>query len=115
MQSMQNIRAAIKRKLSLHDKNPPFDTAQDEDDVDEETRAHLEKEYERAEAEADNHPQGKPGSFLNKLIMHGNKKTEDELVKDAQDREAARRRAATGDGVLVETGPGAAGKENVRP
>jgi hypothetical protein len=47
--------------------------------------------------------------------MHGNKKTEDELLKDAEDREAARRRAATGDGVLVETGAGAAGKENVRP
>ncbi|KAF1821672.1 uncharacterized protein K489DRAFT_381658 [Dissoconium aciculare CBS 342.82] len=110
---MQSIRNAIKRKLSLHDKNPPFDTAQDEDDVDDETRGHLEKETERAETEG--HPHGKPGSFLNKLIMHGNKKTEDEIARDAEAREAARRRAATGDGVLVETGAGTAGKENVQP
>jgi hypothetical protein len=36
--------------------------------------------------------------------MHGNKKTEDELARDAQEREAAR-----------QAGAGVSGKENVRP
>lgn len=33
-------------------------------------------------AEAENHPEGKPGSFLNRLISHGNKKTEEQLAKE---------------------------------
>ena len=34
------------------------------------------------EAEEKNYPQGRPGSFLNRLISHGNKKTEDELAAE---------------------------------
>lgn len=95
--SVMKQRAKIKRKLSLHDKNgaasfpiPPFlpppilipianlDENYDPDDIDEETTGHLHREIEKAEAEG--HTQGKPGSFLNKLIMHGNSKTEKEMM-----------------------------------
>ncbi|QIW99384.1 hypothetical protein AMS68_004902 [Peltaster fructicola] len=79
---MQNIREKIKRKLSLHDKNPTFDEVDDENDVDEETHGHLHREIERAEAEG--HNEGRPGSFLNRLISHGNKKTEEQLAREAQ-------------------------------
>ncbi|KAF2162703.1 hypothetical protein M409DRAFT_26939 [Zasmidium cellare ATCC 36951] len=78
---MQNIRAKIKRKLSLHDKNPNLDEHQEPEDIDEETTGHLHREIEKAEEEG--HPQGKPGSFLNKLIMHGNKKTEEQMAREA--------------------------------
>ena len=47
------------------------------DEADEETQKHLQKEY--AEAEKHGWTEGKPGSFLNRLISHGNKKTEEEL------------------------------------
>lgn len=42
---------------------------------------HVTKEAEAAEKEG--HDVGKPGSFLNRLIMHGNKKTEDQLAREA--------------------------------
>ncbi|EMC91521.1 hypothetical protein BAUCODRAFT_151932 [Baudoinia panamericana UAMH 10762] len=80
MQSINNMREKLKRKLSLHDKNPQFDDAQDIDDVDEETHGHLTRDMERAEASDE--PHGKPGSFLNRLIMHGNKKTEEEISRE---------------------------------
>lgn len=57
------------------------DDYDDADDVDEETTGHLHREIEKAEAEG--HDQGKPGSFLNKLITHGNKKTEEQLAREA--------------------------------
>lgn len=41
----------------------------------------MHREIEKAEQ--DGHSQGKPGSFLNKLIMHGNKKTEEDIMKDS--------------------------------
>ncbi|KAK4494817.1 hypothetical protein PRZ48_014173 [Zasmidium cellare] len=78
---MQNIRAKIKRKLSLHDKNPNLDEHQEPEDIDEETTGHLHREIEKAEEEG--YSQGKPGSFLNKLIMHGNKKTEEQMAREA--------------------------------
>ncbi|KAL9024757.1 MAG: hypothetical protein Q9196_006276 [Gyalolechia fulgens] len=49
------------------------------EEADEETQKQLEKEF--AEAEKHGWAQGKPGSFLNKLIQHGNKKTEEEFAK----------------------------------
>lgn len=49
------------------------------EEADEETQRHLEKEF--AEAEKKGWAQGKPGSFLNKLIQHGNRKTEEEFAK----------------------------------
>jgi len=64
----------------------------DHDDIDEETAGHLHREIEKAEKEG--HPEGRPGSFLNRLISHGNKKTEDDLLKEAQrmqDAENAKR------------------------
>ncbi|KAK6442541.1 hypothetical protein LTR95_001202 [Oleoguttula sp. CCFEE 5521] len=80
---MQNIREKLKRKLSMHDKNVNLDDKDAEaDDIDEETAGHLHREIERAEQEG--HPEGRPGSFLNRLISHGNKKTEDQLMQDAQ-------------------------------
>ncbi|CZT20282.1 uncharacterized protein RCC_06140 [Ramularia collo-cygni] len=74
---MQNIRAKIKRKFSMNDKNANLDDEFDPEDIDEETTGHLHREITKAEAE--NEPHGKPGSFLNKLIMHGNAKTEKEM------------------------------------
>ena len=50
------------------------------DEADDETQTHLDKEYAQAETK-DEEPYGKPGSLLNKLIMHGNKKTEDEIAR----------------------------------
>jgi len=64
----------------MHDKNPNLDEIDNESEVDDETAGHLSREAEKAE-EA-NHPHGKPGSFLNKLIMHGNKKTEEQLARE---------------------------------
>jgi hypothetical protein len=52
------------------------------DEADEETHTHLQKEIE--EAEKHGHDQGKPGGFLNRLIAHGNKKTEEQLQKEAE-------------------------------
>ncbi|CAF9911771.1 MAG: hypothetical protein HETSPECPRED_000439 [Heterodermia speciosa] len=51
------------------------------EEADEETQKHLEKEF--AEAEKNGWAEGKPGSFLNRLISHGNKKTEEELRASA--------------------------------
>nr|POE51859.1 hypothetical protein CFP56_26066 [Quercus suber] len=79
---MQNIRQKIKRKLSIRDTNPDLEADYDEDDVDEETTGHLHKEIEKA-SEEDKYPHGKPGSFLNKLIMSGNKKTEEQLARES--------------------------------
>ncbi|KAM0715973.1 hypothetical protein Q7P37_008487 [Cladosporium fusiforme] len=77
---MSNIRDKIKRKLSMHDKNVDFENG-DHDDVDEETTGYLHREIERAEAEG--HSQGRPNSFLNRLISHGNDKTEKQLAAEA--------------------------------
>lgn len=38
---------------------------------------------EAEDAEKAGYDTGKPGSFLNRLIMHGNKKTEDQLAREA--------------------------------
>ena len=49
--------------------------------MDEETTGHLHREIERAEAEG--HNTGRPNSFLNRLISHGNEKTEKQLAAEA--------------------------------
>jgi len=41
---------------------------------------HITKEA--ADAEREDHDTGKPGSFLNRLISHGNKKTEDQIARE---------------------------------
>ncbi|KAG8628142.1 hypothetical protein KVT40_004015 [Elsinoe batatas] len=79
MSSGVGIREKLRRKLSLHDKNSNFD---DHDEADDETTGNLHREIE--EAETGNHNEGKPGSFLNRLISHGNKKTEDQLMREAR-------------------------------
>lgn len=48
---------------------------------DEETSTYLNREIEKAEA--DGHDSGKPGSLLNRMIAHGNKKTEDQLARES--------------------------------
>ncbi|KAM0713090.1 hypothetical protein Q7P35_000542 [Cladosporium inversicolor] len=78
---MSGIRDKLKRKLSMHDKNADFNEDHDENDVDEETTGHLHREIERAEAEG--HYTGRPNSFLNRLISHGNDKTEKQLATEA--------------------------------
>ncbi|EXJ63472.1 uncharacterized protein A1O5_11521 [Cladophialophora psammophila CBS 110553] len=74
---MESIRAKIKRRLSHKDKDINFD---DHDSADEETTDYVTKEADDAEREG--HDAGKPGSFLNRLILHGNKKTEDQLARE---------------------------------
>merc|ERR1712093_116512 len=56
------------------------------DSADEETMDYVTKEADDAEREG--HDTGKPGSFLNRLIMHGNKKTEEQLAREAAARNA---------------------------
>ncbi|EXJ84293.1 hypothetical protein A1O3_04960 [Capronia epimyces CBS 606.96] len=74
---MENIRAKLKRRLSHKDQNANFD---DHDSADEDTVAHVTKEADDAEKEG--HATGKPGSFLNRLILHGNKKTEEQIARE---------------------------------
>ncbi|CAD0014254.1 unnamed protein product [Aureobasidium pullulans] len=76
---MQAVRQKIKRALSMHDKETNFD---EHEELDEETTGHLHKQLEEAEAEDSKYPQGRPGSFLNRLISHGNKKTEDQIAAE---------------------------------
>lgn len=52
------------------------------DEADEETTSHLNKEIEDAE-KSEEHPEGKPGSLLNRMIQHGNKKTEAEIAAES--------------------------------
>jgi hypothetical protein len=59
-----------------------FDDYDSNDEQDEETSSYLNKESEKAEAEG--HDSGKPGSLLNRMIEHGNKKTEAQLAREAQ-------------------------------
>lgn len=56
----------------------------DDDDAsaDEETSNYVNKEVEEYEKDGDKYPQGRPNSFMNRMISHGNKKTEDELERD---------------------------------
>ncbi|KAL1303600.1 hypothetical protein AAFC00_006964 [Neodothiora populina] len=76
---MQNVREKLRRKLSHRDEAANID---EHEDIDEETTGHLHKQIEEAE-EDEKYPQGRPGSFLNRLISHGNKKTEDQLAAEA--------------------------------
>lgn len=41
------------------------------------------------EAEKSNYPEGRPGSLLNRMISHGNKKTEDEIKAAMQAKQNA--------------------------
>lgn len=52
------------------------------EELDEETTGHLHKELAEADEEDSKYPQGRPGSFLNRLISHGNKKTEDQIAAE---------------------------------
>lgn len=64
------------------------DDFNDPEDVDEETTGHLHREIEKAEADEAKHPQGRPNSFLNRLISHGNEKTEKELQAMQAEKDA---------------------------
>jgi hypothetical protein len=57
-----------------------------DENQDEETSKYLNKEIEKAETE--NHPEGRPGTLLNRMISHGNKKTEDQLAREAAEANA---------------------------
>lgn len=52
----------------------------------------MSKEVEEAEKHGDREPLGRPNSFLNRMISHGNKKTEDDLAREAE-LAAAKQRA----------------------
>lgn len=53
------------------------------DEADEETQEHLSKEIDDAEKNEE-HPEGRPGTLLNRMISHGNKKTEEQIAADAR-------------------------------
>jgi len=76
---MNALKEKVKRRFSIKDKHEPDYSA---DEADEETNQALQREID--EAEQQGHAQGKPGGFLHKLIAHGNKKTEEQLARDAQ-------------------------------
>lgn len=48
---------------------------------DEETSTFVNKEAD--DAEKGGHDSGRPGTLLNRMISHGNKKTEDQLAREA--------------------------------
>lgn len=50
--------------------------------MDDETAGNLGRDVDKAEEHG--YEQGKPGSFLNKLITHGNKKTEEQIAAERQ-------------------------------
>ena len=54
----------------------------DYDEADEETNVSVNKEYDDAEKN-DEEPYGKPGSLINRMIMHGNKKTEEQIASES--------------------------------
>lgn len=47
----------------------------DDDSADEETSNYVNKEIEDTEKDGEKYPLGRPNSFLNRMISHGNKKT----------------------------------------
>ena len=51
------------------------------DEADEETTEYINKEVDEHEKD-ESHPYGKPGSLVNRMIMHGNKKTEEQIAAD---------------------------------
>ncbi|KAL8862033.1 MAG: hypothetical protein Q9178_001488 [Gyalolechia marmorata] len=73
-------------RFLYHPVNRPADY-DNYDEADEETQKHLQKEF--AEAEKNGWAEGKPGSFLNRLIAHGNKKTEEELRRSGGGSESS--------------------------
>ena len=52
-----------------------------DENQDQETSTYLNREIEKAEA--DGHNEGRPGSLLNRMISHGNKKTEDQIARES--------------------------------
>ncbi|KAI1610848.1 hypothetical protein EDD36DRAFT_442584 [Exophiala viscosa] len=67
------------------------------DSADEDTVTYVNKEAD--DAEKDGHSQGRPGTFLHRLISHGNKKTEDQLAREAA---AANPEAGSADRVVTQ-------------
>lgn len=82
------IKSQLRRNLTLTDPRSPLAANFDEhDEADDETTGNLHREIN--EAEEGNHDSGKPGSFLNRLISHGNKKTEEQIRKENEAKAAA--------------------------
>ena len=67
--------------LTWYDNVANFD---EHDEADEETTEYVNKEAEEAEKDEAN-PYGKPGSLINRMIMHGNKKTEEQIAREHQE------------------------------
>lgn len=70
------------------------------EDADEETQEYVNKEID--EAEKQGHDTGRPGSFLNRLISHGNLKTEKQFqLEQQQQAEAAAAAGGQGKDVVI--------------
>jgi len=72
----------------------------DHDSGDEETSDFLNKEAD--EAERSGQDSGRPGSLLNRMISHGNKKTEDQIAREAREAPAANPQAGGTDHVVTQ-------------
>lgn len=96
---MENIRAKIKRRFSHKDPDPNLS---DSDSGDEETSTYLNKEINEADKN-DAEPYGKKGTLLNRLIEHGNKKTEAQLEREHREAEQLRASRQTGAGAAPGT------------
>jgi DNA invertase Pin-like site-specific DNA recombinase len=68
------------------------------DSGDDETVEYVSKEAEEAEKEG--HEMGRPNSLLNRMISHGNKKTEEQIARDLAAKNQA---GATGNTVTHNT------------
>jgi hypothetical protein len=79
--SLCSIPARRRRSCLGAEAKPPPANFDEHDEADEETTVHLNKEVDDAEKN-DEEPYGKPGSLLNRMIMHGNKKTEDQIASE---------------------------------
>ncbi|KAF2836023.1 hypothetical protein M501DRAFT_1019240 [Patellaria atrata CBS 101060] len=99
-----------KRRFSMKDKDQDPDYSADE--ADEETHGTLSKEID--EAEKHGYDTGKPGGFLNKLIMYGNRKTEDEIRSGMASRGGDGTGVPAGAGTTTSALKGAEGTQGMR-
>lgn len=92
-----------------HHTNPPTDNR---DSIDSELAAMPPQErvaYLKEFEDSDKHGEPKRGGLIEKLIARGNKKTEDQLEREAKERDAARAQVGPGAGASTQSAAGPGG------
>lgn len=80
----KTLKISTRRQLVTCKCNPLLQ----EDPASQSSHCNSHKQIEHAQDSDE--PHGKPGSFLNKLIMHGNKRTEEQIAREQNEiRESA--------------------------